>query len=93
MMSQIRIVHRLSALRWFGAAYLALVVALFCFMAVDACADAGGVVFGLPWSCVGYRASEFVPLAARPWPFWIFTLVVPAAPIAVLALVLRRRVR
>jgi hypothetical protein len=93
MAKQVQAVSSFHALQWLGAAYLVLVAAVFWLMAVDACADAGGVVVGLPWRCVSYRETEFTPLLARPWTFWTVVITAPVAPIALLALILRRRVR
>jgi hypothetical protein len=72
-----------------GAAYLVFVVLFFCFMAQDACMDAGGSINGLPWSCVEYRAPDFVPLAARPWTFWMLVFTVPVVPTALVAAAVR----
>lgn len=61
------------------------------FLEVDSCADAGGIFDASTSSCVSYRPGEFRELADRPAAFWVFAALVPAFPVTVAALLMRRR--
>lgn len=60
------------------------------FLAVDACADAGGVFEAASSYCVNFRPDEFRPLLERPWTFWLFAIVIPALPIAAFGFLVRQ---
>lgn len=60
------------------------------FLAVDACAGAGGVFESVSGSCLNFRPDEFRPLLERPWTFWLFAIVIPALPVAAIGFLVRR---
>lgn len=80
--------HRQAA-AGFSVAYLVLVWLFLSFLAVDACADAGGFFDVETSRCLNYRPEEFRTLDGRPWTFWVFVAFGPAPLVAISALLVR----